>query len=307
MLRSLRFSRPDHRNVLTPTDFLRALHVRGARRIRRVHFRDNRSTIWSLTCDGTVLNVHAAYRAAPDPLLDAFATLATAKTTRSRAWRDATDRVRNWPALAHALEDARRRHADERAEPRGAGIVPCCGTPRQRNYLRRLYDYLNHTRFGGRLPDDIPLRLSRRMRTALGHMLPGADNAGDRRVAEIALNVDLLLPGNGAERLDTLLHEMAHAADYLETGARGHGASWRAWARRIGCRPTTLYDRPVRFRRRRSDPVSRVPPLPPALRLGSSAESGPELGPSAHATGSFAHPALQRSHDSVKRRSAPPG
>jgi predicted SprT family Zn-dependent metalloprotease len=103
------------------------------------------------------------------------------------------------------------------------------------------------------------------MKSSLGYMVPGEETGGVRRVQEIALNVDLMLEGNGAERIDTLLHEMAHAADYLLTGHRGHGASWRAWARQVGCRPNRLYDRPVRTRRRRSAPVTRVPPLPPAL------------------------------------------
>jgi predicted SprT family Zn-dependent metalloprotease len=96
-------------------------------------------------------------------------------------------------------------------------------------------------------------------------MLPASDEGSDRRVAEIALNVDLMLEGNGIERVDTLLHEMAHVADYLLGGHRGHGKSWRDWARRVGCRPERLYDRPVRRRRRRSVAVTRVPPLPPAL------------------------------------------
>ena len=103
------------------------------------------------------------------------------------------------------------------------------------------------------------------MRSSLGHMLPGHRPDGSRIVVEIALNADLMLEANGAERADTLLHEMAHVADYLESGHRGHGASWRDWARRVGCRPTTLYDRPVATRSRRLDTVRRVPPLPPAL------------------------------------------
>jgi predicted SprT family Zn-dependent metalloprotease len=103
------------------------------------------------------------------------------------------------------------------------------------------------------------------MRSALGYMVPGEERGGERWVQEIALNVDLMLEGNGAERVDTLLHEMAHAADYLLSGHRGHGASWRAWARRAGCRPGRLYDRPVQTRRRRTAAVTRVPPLPPAL------------------------------------------
>jgi hypothetical protein len=70
---------------------------------------------------------------------------------------------------------------------------------------------------------------------------------------------------NGAERIDTLLHEMAHVADYLQSGHRGHGSSWRRWAHRVGCRPTSLYDRPVGRRRRRRDPVHRVPPVPQSI------------------------------------------
>jgi len=255
---------------MTSADFLHELHARGAKRLRCVRFRQNRSTIWSITSGGTVLNVHAAYRSAPAPILDAFATLATAKSTRSQAWQTATERLRTWPELEEALSAIRQKHQD-RASTTGSGTpTSCCGTQEQREYLRTLYTYFNHTRFAGTLPPDLPVRLSNRMRSALGHMLPGQHPNGEPRVAEIALNVDLMLPGNGAERADTLLHEMAHVADYLHSGGRGHGRSWKDWARRVGCRPTTLYDRPVRFRRRRSDQVSRVPPLPISL-----AESAP--------------------------------
>ncbi len=103
------------------------------------------------------------------------------------------------------------------------------------------------------------------MNSALGHMLPGGEE-DERYVVEIALNVDLMLEGNGAERVDTLLHEMAHAADYLVNGKRDHGPSWREWASRVGCTPETLYDRPVHRRPVRSAAVDRVPPLPTVLQ-----------------------------------------
>jgi hypothetical protein len=103
------------------------------------------------------------------------------------------------------------------------------------------------------------------MRASFGHMLPAEDWDGNRRVGEIALNVDLMLERNGPERIDTLLHEMAHAADYLESGNRGHGESWQAWARKVGCKPSRIYEHPVAGRRRRSDRVVRVPPLPEAV------------------------------------------
>ncbi len=88
------------------------------------------------------------------------------------------------------------------------------------------------------LPDDVPLRLSARMRRRFGHMMPGTAPDGTRCVVEIALNIRLLQPEYAEACIDTLLHEMAHAVDYLINGARGHGATWRGWARRVGCRPS---------------------------------------------------------------------
>lgn len=244
--------------MLTPQEFLFELHRRGAKRLSRVVFRRNRSIIWSLTQRGRVLNVHAVYGSATEELLDAFAILAREGGIKSRATRQAAYTVGTWPAVAYALKEAR--------AARGNGLpTGCCATPEQKRYLRALYRYFNDTRFGNRLPDDIPVRLSRRMVSSLGHMLPAEDSDASRRVAEIALNVDLMLPGNGAERLDTLLHEMAHAADYLESGNRGHGQSWRAWAKRVGARPDRIYERPVVRRRRRRTQVTRVPPLPAPL------------------------------------------
>jgi len=250
--------------MLTAADFLRQIQRRGAKRVRQVRFRDNRSTVWSLTKKGTVLNVHAAYQRATPSLLDAFATVAKEGGIGSAASRRAAERIAAWPALEEGIRAARERHAARRRAGEN-GSTHCCATPRQRAYLQALYRYFNHTRFNGRLPEDVPVRLSARMRSVLGHMVPGEAADGSRYVVEIALNVDLMLAGNGAERADTLLHEMAHIADYMESGNRGHGRSWREWARRVGCRPTTLYDRPVTSRRRRRDQVTRVPPLPRRL------------------------------------------
>lgn len=246
----------------TPESFRAALVRRGATRLRRVTFRRNRSTVWSLTQRGTALNLHIAYQSAPADLLDAFALIVRTGGVATGASRAASRLVLEWPELTRALEEAR----SSAHRRRRRSEVMCSGTAEQREYLRALYQYFNHTRFDGILPDDVPLRLSSRMRSALGHMMPGKHRNGHRYVAEIALNIDLLLAGNGAERVDTLLHEMAHAADYLTSGEHGHGSSWRAWARYAGCRPATLYHRPVKRRRTRRTKVTRVPPLPPALR-----------------------------------------
>jgi hypothetical protein len=251
----------------TAETFRAALRRRGAKKLQRVTFRKNRSTVWSLTQRGTALNLHVAYQAAPADIMEAFAIIVKTGGVATAASRRASDVVLAWPELTRALEAARA--ADHRR--RRTLVRHCCGTDDQREYLRSLYRYFNATRFGGLLPGDIPLRLSNRMRSSLGHMMPGRHRNGHRYVIEIALNVDLLLPGNGAERVDTLLHEMAHAADYLFSGAHGHGPSWRAWARSVGCRPMRLYDRPVRRRRTRKTVVTRVPPLPHALRRRKAA------------------------------------
>ncbi len=252
--------------MLTATDFLFELHRRGAKRISCVTFRKNRNTIWSLTRDGTVLNVHSAYRRASPALLDAFATVAIEGEVGSDAAKRAAAAISAWPALADEIRQLREAHDARRGGADEDGMTYCCATPEQRSYLQAVYGYFNHTRFDGSLPSDVPVRLSNRMRSALGHMMPGERTDGSRYVVEIALNCDLMLPGNGAERADTLLHEMAHVADWLESGERGHGPSWKSWARRAGCQPTRLYERPVHYRRNRRQSVSRVPPLPAAIR-----------------------------------------
>jgi len=244
--------------MLTPSDFLLELTRRGATRLRRVSFRRNRSVLWSLTQRGTVLNVHAAYATASEELIDAFALVVRQGGVRTRAAQLAAATIEAWPAVGPAVQAAR-------AAGEGGRHAGDCATPEQARYLRALYRYLNITRFGEALPADVPIRLSSRMMSALGHMQPD-EQGGRLRVAEIALNVDLMLAGNGAERVDTLLHEMAHVADYLETGNRGHGETWRIWARRVGCRPDRLYYRPVVRRRRRHMRVTRVPPMPAAVR-----------------------------------------
>lgn len=255
----------------TDSEILDFLRSSGAKRLRRVRLKANRSTIWSLTQRGSTLNLHVAFADAPTPLLRQFVVIASDAHRPGEAYRRAVDTVAAWPPLDREL---RRMRAEARrlgkAGRRDLGVGPCCATPAQRVYLRKLFDYLNRTRFGGRLPRSIPLRLSNRMQTSLGHMVPGLRDARPV-VVELALNVDLMLPGNGQARLDTLLHEMAHAADYLFHGETGHGESWKRWARRAGCAPVACTPNPIRRRGRRQTTVTRVPPLPLGARLSFAA------------------------------------
>lgn len=252
--------------ILSTGDMLEALRERGARRLVRVAFRRNRSTIWSLTRDATVLNLHAVFRRSPPHLVDAFALIARQRGRKTAAVRSAAESIRRWPPLDAAFRSIR--SSDERAPARDGGGGErrgsrCHGTPAQRAYVRSLYDYFNQTRFEGILPDDVPLRLSARMRRRFGHMMPGRRADGERYVAEIALNIHLLRAEHAGARVDTLLHEMAHAADYLVHGGRGHGATWRAWARRVGCRPSATCKDETVLSPRGVGGTTRVPPAAP--------------------------------------------
>ena len=248
--------------------FLEALLRRGAGRLTKVTFRRNRATIWSLGGGGTLLNLHVGYRHAPPSILDAFAVIVRDARKDTVAYREAASCVREWPGLGPALRAAREAHRSTRRRRRRSMPSypgPCCATAEQKRYLRRLYLYLNERRFAGRLPRTLPLRLSNRFRSRLGQMVPGHCD-GRRIVLEIALNVDLMLQGNGRERLDTLVHEMAHAADWIFSGGVGHGHTWRAWAERARCQTVVCTSDPIVERKDRRVPIRRVPPLPLGAR-----------------------------------------
>jgi len=225
----------------TEADVLGILRREGAQRLKRVAFRPNRSTIWSLTQSGRVLNLHEGYRAAPTSVLKAFAVIANHSRRPTSRYREACRVVRGWPGIDHAL---RRMHrpGSGRAASRP---IRCQGTPQEQLRVRRLYERLNRTRFGDRLPTDIPLRISRRMTSRLGHIAPEGTSRNPL-VGEIALNRSLLRKGNEEALRETLLHEMAHVAAYLFDGDSGHGEAWRTWARRAGCRPAPCIELPVR-------------------------------------------------------------
>lgn len=193
-------------------------------RIERVHFKANRSRLLSVGRSGTDLHLHCCFRDAPEPVLDAVAVLLRAGV--SGAKRTHARRVLREFAAARRPEPAR--------EPR-PGV--CVATGEQRAYLNQFYTHLNQTRFDGRLPPDVPIRLSGRMSRRFGHVRLATRQDGLRYVVEIALNRDLMLPGNDAQREETMLHEMAHAAAWIWDSSRGHDARWRAWALRVGCEP----------------------------------------------------------------------
>jgi hypothetical protein len=240
---------------LTEPEILGALRVRGASFLEEVRLRPNRSRLISLSADRRRLNLHECFRAAPARVLDAVATFATAPA-RSRSFRDAIEQMREW-------------HEGQVAEYGLGEPLASCGSPEQLACLTAAYAQLNESHFAGALPRRLQIRLSDRMSRRFGHVSYARTAQGERKVAELALNIDLLLPGNERALLDTLLHEMAHVEAWLVHGHREHGGTWRAVARRVGCEARACTN--MRLRRRRdAGPVTHVPSLklPPAPHAG---------------------------------------
>ena len=235
---------------------LRELRTRGVSDVRKVRFKANRSRLISLSADRTSLNLHDCFRSAPADVLDAVATFARSLRD-SPGYRRAIERMRAW----HGAQV-------EGSETDDHGVGPCCATAAQRHFLAGLYRQLNHSHFGGNLPDLLSVRLSDRMSRRLGHV-SYSTGRGERAVLEIALNVDLMLDGNEHALVDTLLHEMAHAEAWLMHAHRGHGGVWRGIARRVGCEARACSDMHIRRRRRNTD-LTRVPG---ALRIDSPGQS----------------------------------
>lgn len=217
-----------------PIDPILAVLMARGSRIRRVRYRENRSVLLSVSRDGRTLNSHACFRGAPAPILRAIAAALTERgARRSQALR----RIRAWEGTRRGLERARRRSRPRRS---ASGTAPA---------LQELYDGLNRTAFGGRLPV-IPLRVSTRMTRALGTIAYVGNGSGERGVREIAIAADLLRATNREALEDTLLHEMAHAEAWLVHAHRGHGVPWKRVARRVGCRPRARTDSPIEGRGR---------------------------------------------------------
>ena len=170
---------------------------------------------------GRTLRVHEGYAEAPEAVLRAIVTFATARTRVERqAARDAI--------LAHEVD---RPAPARRVEPARPGDLPLIAQ------LTEAHRTLNGEHFGGTL-QSLPIRLSGRMATRLGHFDPGSRHQG----AEIVLSRRHLTRDGWREALHTLLHEMVHQWQH-ETGQPvDHGAGFREKCRQVGITPAARRD-----------------------------------------------------------------
>ena len=195
---------------------LQRLTALGLRQVDRLRLTENRSVMVSLS-RRRVLSLHHGYAAAPDRVLKAivrFVAPGTPRPLRAAAQHE----ILTFPvAVAHGGRPARR---PERPRP---------GDAESLERLALLFAAHNERHFMGSLPP-IPIRLSGRMRTRLGHVTIGDDG----RATEIIISRRHLQSHGWDEVSHTLLHEMVHLWQSANGHDVDHGPAFRAKARAVG-------------------------------------------------------------------------
>lgn len=180
---------------------------------------------------GRTLRVNEGYADAPESTLRAIVAFATARTKAARA--AARDQI-----LTYEID---RPPAPRRVEPARPGDLALIAQ------LTEAHRQLNTQHFAGALTA-LPIRLSGRMATRLGHFDPGSKHVA----SEIVMSRKHVVKHGWREAMHTLLHEMVHQWQH-ETGAPlDHGAGFRKKAREVGITPAARRDvMPLERRRRR--------------------------------------------------------
>ena len=192
-------------------DRLRAL---GLRRIRRCRLTRNRNVMVSFS--GGELRVHEGYLDAPVAVLRAIVVFIEGRT---RAERRAARRT----IVAHPIRAAASPARRPRTRPEDGTLV---------GELARWHERYNAEYFDGQLRA-VPIRVSRRMRSRLGHYTSAAPG----EPAEIAIGWRHIRRHGWDEALHTLLHEMVHQWQDETGHPIDHGARFRAKARDVGIAP----------------------------------------------------------------------
>jgi hypothetical protein len=202
----------------TPTtgeELLVRLQQLGLRRIRRIALTRNRNVMVSF--GRGVLRVHEGYLAAPEAVLGAIVQFVEGRTRAER--REAREVIVLHPVRTPTVPSRR-----ERTHPDDREIA---------EQLVGWHARYNVRHFDGALRD-VPMRVSRRMKTRLGHYT--AATAGGE-AAEIAISRAHLRSHGWQETLHTLLHEMVHQWQDESGHPLDHGATFRAKARSVGIAP----------------------------------------------------------------------
>ena len=195
---------------------LARLRAFGLRDITTLRLTRNRRTLVSYR--GGTLRVQGGFVDAPDDVVRAIAAFVSGRG----AARAAARRV----IVSHPLGSGA-----VPPPPRRAALPPDDHAMAQR--LQREHARLNAERFGGALRA-IPVTVSRRMRTRLGHYAPARSHPEG---AEIAISRRHIRRHGWREAVDTLLHEMVHQWQEENGHPIDHGPGFRRKAREVGTTP----------------------------------------------------------------------
>jgi hypothetical protein len=196
-------------------DLLAVLRGLGLSRLRRLRLTRNRNVMVSF--GGDELRVHEGYLGAPENVLGAIVTFVEGRT---RAERRAAQRL----IVAHPIRAAHPPARRDRTHPDDIEVAEKLAAWHHRYNIRHFHGRLRH----------VPIRVSRRMKSRLGHYT--ARTAGGEP-AEIAISRAHLRRHGWEEALHTLLHEMVHQWQDETNRTIDHGATFRAKAREVGIAP----------------------------------------------------------------------
>ena len=184
----------------------------------RVRLTTNRTVVVSYS--GGELRIHHSFLGADEEVWKAIITFVHGRTRVSR--QEARRTILEFP-VARPDEAPRRRRSPEKSNPADAPLI---------RELTRWHAQYNQERFGGSLRW-IPIRISRRMKSRLGHYTPAAEGCEP----EIVLSRRHIRRDGWAEALHTLLHEMVHQWQDEQGLVVDHGSTFRAKARDVGITP----------------------------------------------------------------------
>jgi hypothetical protein len=184
----------------------------------RVRLTTNRTVVVSYS--GGELRIHNSFLGADEEVWKAIIIFVHGRNRVVR--REARRTILEFP-VARSNDPPRRRRRPERTHPADIPLI---------RELTRWHASYNEERFGGALRE-IPIRISRRMKSRLGHYSP----AGEGCAPEIVLSRRHIRRDGWDEALHTLLHEMVHQWQDEQGLVVDHGGSFRAKARAVGITP----------------------------------------------------------------------
>lgn len=197
-------------------ELLARLRALGLRRIERCRLTRNRNVMVSFR--GPELRVHRGYLTAPDETHRAIVQFIEGRTRAER--RSAQRQIVSYKIVdALPPRPPRRETMRPEDEPLAAKLAEW--------HARYNAEY-----FGGTLRA-VPLKVSRRMKSRLGHYTAAAAGAD----GEITISVRHLRRHGWKEALHTLLHEMVHQWQDETGHPLDHGPAFRAKARELGIVP----------------------------------------------------------------------